>query len=192
MRKIPTVFQRDMSGENRRKLCFDAVVPDAAWVTAGEGVAKRKWDGTCVMIHDGNYFKRYDAKHGKTPPPGFIPAQDPDPETGHWPGWIEVGSGPDDKWHWEAMQNTSLELTQVTGPRTFELCGPKLQANPERFETHVLLAHDLAEEYPDCPRTFEGLREWFKGKDIEGVVFHHPDGRMAKVKKRDFGLDRKD
>jgi len=38
----------------------------------------------------------------------------------------------------------------------------------------------------------EGLREWFKGRDIEGLVFHHPDGRMAKIKKRDFGLKRKE
>ena len=24
--------------------------------------------------------------------------------------------------------------------------------------------------------------------DIEGIVWHHPDGRMAKIKRRDFGL----
>jgi len=37
-----------------------------------------------------------------------------------------------------------------------------------------------------------GFREWLKGRDIEGLVFHHPDGRMAKIKKRDFGLKRKE
>jgi hypothetical protein len=26
--------------------------------------------------------------------------------------------------------------------------------------------------------------------DIEGLVFHHPDGRMAKIKLRDFGMKR--
>ena len=31
--------------------------------------------------------------------------------------------------------------------------------------------------------------EWvFSG---EGVVFHHPDGRMYKVRKKDFGIKRK-
>jgi hypothetical protein len=45
--------------------------------------------------------------------------------------------------------------------------------------------------YPDAPRTFNELREWLSGMDIEGIVFHHPDGRMAKIKKRDFGIRRK-
>lgn len=26
--------------------------------------------------------------------------------------------------------------------------------------------------------------------NIEGIVFHHPDGRMAKIKLRDFGISR--
>jgi hypothetical protein len=37
----------------------------------------------------------------------------------------------------------------------------------------------------------EGLREWLSDKDIEGIVFHHPHGRMGKMKQRDFGLERK-
>jgi hypothetical protein len=28
------------------------------------------------------------------------------------------------------------------------------------------------------------------GQDMEGIVFHHPDGRKAKIKKRDFGQKR--
>jgi hypothetical protein len=28
------------------------------------------------------------------------------------------------------------------------------------------------------------------GKDIEGIVWHHSDGRMAKIKLRDFGHKR--
>ena len=42
----------------------------------------------------------------------------------------------------------------------------------------------------DVPRTFDALREWMKSKDIEGIVFHHSDGRMAKIKKRDYGQKR--
>lgn len=40
------------------------------------------------------------------------------------------------------------------------------------------------------PRTFESLRDYLVGLDIEGIVFQHPDGRMAKIKNRDFGLKR--
>ena len=42
----------------------------------------------------------------------------------------------------------------------------------------------------DNPRMFAGLRAFLAGQDTEGLVFHHPDGRMGKIKLRDFGLKR--
>ncbi len=30
----------------------------------------------------------------------------------------------------------------------------------------------------------------FAGKELKKLIFHHPDGRMAKIKLRDFGLRR--
>jgi hypothetical protein len=44
------------------------------------------------------------------------------------------------------------------------------------------------------PRTYDGLRAFLAGLDstfapghlAEGVVFHGPDGRRAKIKRRDF------
>ena len=44
MQKIPTLFERDWTGDRSRVL--DKVNPEAAWVLAGEGVATRKRDGT--------------------------------------------------------------------------------------------------------------------------------------------------
>ena len=39
---------------------------------------------------------------------------------------------------------------------------------------------------PD-PITFDTLREALTGDfRFEGIVWHHPDGRMAKLKRRDF------
>jgi len=35
------------------------------------------------MVKDGVLFKYYDARKGKMPPTGFVPAQGPDPVTGH-------------------------------------------------------------------------------------------------------------
>lgn len=49
-----------------------------------------------------------------------------------------------------------------------------------------------AVEMMDPPRRFDLLREWFRGKNIEGIVWHHPDGRMVKIKKKDFGLGRRE
>jgi len=175
MKKIISLFQRNYDGD---RLVRDEVVPGSEWVLAGEGRATRKFDGTCALVSDGVLFKRYDCQGGKTPPPGFEPAQDPDPVSGHWPGWLRVGDGPEDRWFREAF----------TGPLadgTYELCGPKVQNNPEGFEHHVLIPHGI-EVLEDAPGDFAGLRTWLETRTIEGIVWHHPDGRMVKIKRKDF------
>jgi hypothetical protein len=39
-------------------------------------------------------------------------------------------------------------------------------------------------------RSFEALKKYLELNDMEGIVFHHPDGRMAKIRKTDFGIKR--
>jgi hypothetical protein len=175
MKKIISLFQRNYDGD---RLVRDEVVPGAEWVIAGEGVATRKYDGTCCMVRDGALYKRYDAKQGKPPPAGFEPAQEPDPTTGHWPGWLPVGDGPEDRWHREAFVGDFPD-------DTYELCGPKVQDNPERFSNHILIPHGI-DTLDDAPRDFAGLRAYLKDTTIEGIVWHHPDGRMVKIKRKDF------
>jgi hypothetical protein len=199
MKKVISLFQRNYDGD---RLVRDEVVPGAEWVTAGEGEATRKLDGTCCMVRGGVLYKRYDAKAGKTPPAGFEPAQEPDAKTGHWPGWLPVTDGPEDRWHVEAAngfeQKTMRPLSAPNGyplgilclrDGTYELIGPKIQGNPENFAKHVLVQHGC-EPLPDAPRDFAGLRAYLIEFDIEGIVWHHPDGRMVKIKGKDFGIKR--
>jgi hypothetical protein len=175
MRKIVSLFKREYEGT---RLVYDEVVPGAEWVLAGEGIATRKFDGTCCMVKEGKLYKRYDATAGKTPPAGFSPAQDPDPATGHWPGWVPVSDSPDDRWHREAFTGKEPD-------GTYELCGPKVQGNPDKFERHVLVPHGK-ETLGDAPRTFDALKTYLESREIEGIVWHHQDGRMVKIKRRDF------
>ena len=35
----------------------------------------------------------------------------------------------------------------------------------------------------------EGLKEWLEVHIIEGLVWHHPGGRMVKIKRSDFGFE---
>lgn len=182
MKKIITLFQRNYDGD---RLVRDEIVPGAEWVVAGEGIATRKFDGTCCMIQGGVLYKRYDVKNGKAPPAGFVPAQDPDAETGHWPGWVAVGPGPDDRWHREAV------LVSVPPDGTYELVGPKVQGNRENFPSHILVPHG-AEILEGVPRDFQGLKEFLGTHDFEGIVWHRDNGDMVKIKGRDFGINRVD
>lgn len=181
MKKIISLFQRNYDGD---KLVRDEVVPGAEWVLSGEGIATRKRDGTACMVR-GKLYKRYDAKKGKTPPPGFEPSQEPDEVTGHWPGWIPVSeTDPGDKWHREAWEKHRPEHDG-----TYELCGPKVQGNPEGLQEHRFFHHGM-EFLNTVPLNFTDLKAWFAQQDMEGIVWHHTDreGKMVKIKRKDFGL----
>lgn len=189
MKKIPTIFERDWAGDKSRVV--GKVVPGCEWVFAGEGVATRKMDGTSCLIEGNRFMKRREVGRGDPIPEGFrISTQDE--ETGKTIGWIPVGDGPEDRWHREAFNDPQSwdGLVAARADGTYELLGPKVQGNPENFHRHVLMPHSEAEVLADCPRSFDELRTWLTGRNIEGVVFHHPDGRMAKIKLRDFGIKR--
>ena len=94
MKKIPTMFVRTPD----RRHITDQVTPGCEWVANGEGVATRKWDGTCCMIRDGKLYKRRDVRAGKPTPPDFEPVEHDD-VTGRTFGWMPVGDGPDDALH---------------------------------------------------------------------------------------------
>ena len=38
----------------------------------------------------------------------------------------------------------------------------------------------------DAPRDFDGLKAYLEHRKIEGIVWHHLDGRMVKIKRKDF------
>lgn len=181
MQKIISLFKRDYEGT---RLVYDEIVPGAEWVQAGEGVATVKWDGTSCLVENGVLYKRYDAKKGKIPPLDFKPAQEADPVTGHWPGWIPVnGDDPASRWHMDALAHGV-----VPGFDTYELIGPKVQGNPHKQDHHILVPHGQA-TIPDAPRTFDAIKAYLEvNSAFEGIVWHHPDGRMVKIKRRDFGL----
>jgi hypothetical protein len=192
VKKIPTMFERDWEGDRSRVL--DKPNPEAAWVFAGEGVATRKYDGMACMYDGERWFKRREVKANQHNPADFIEVEY-DRETLKRVGWVPIGDGPEDR-HlreathciWDAANPGQATPKLDTG--TYEFVGPKSQGGVEGFPKNSMMCHATAQQYLDAPRTFDALREWLAERDIEGVVFHHPDGRMAKIKKRDFGLKR--
>jgi hypothetical protein len=183
VKKIPTMFVRD---ETDRRYVTDVVTPDCEWVLAGEGTATVKWDGTCTMLDvNGAWWARREVKPGKPYPDAFVEEQH-DSVTGKTVGWVPMADSSFAKVHAEALAHP-----QGLVPGTYELVGPKINGNPEGFEAHVLLRHGWApfsirNAAQGAPRGYADLRRWLRGYPHEGLVFHHPDGRMAKIKVKDF------
>lgn len=175
MKKIPTIFVRGDRG-----IITHEPHPACAFVFEGLGIARRKYDGTACMVVNDRLFKRYDLKQGRAQPPGFEPCESaPDPVTGHWPGWLPVVA--DDKWHIEAW--TAVDKRLPDG--TYELCGLKIQKNPEGLDRHALIRHDAAPVF-EVPRTFDEMQAFFAGFPHEGVVFYLDGEPRAKIKRVDF------
>ena len=181
MKKIPTLFVR-VFNNHRVVDITPEVTPGLEWVLSGEGKATVKIDGSCCLIKNGELYRRYDAKAGRKPPEGAIPCCDPDPITGHWPHWVKCSeSNPDDRWYLTAYKNTP-----DTFDGTFEAIGSHFQKNPYRLDTDILVPH--GQEVIDVSRTFEGIREYLRTHNIEGIVFWKDGEAQCKIKRRDFGF----
>lgn len=180
MRKIPTLFVRDP--ENMKRV-LPEVNPGCEWVLAGEGTPTRKYDGTCVML-DRTWWARREVKPGKAAPDGWVEV-DADEVTGKRVGWEPAEQSSFAKYLYQAIARlTERELREL--PRgTYELVGPKINGNPERFQHNSFVRHGQS-TLQDVPRDFEGLAAWLTATQYEGVVWHHLDGRMVKLKRRDF------
>jgi hypothetical protein len=181
MKKIPCLFERDFT-DRRNPVLLRSVTPGCEWVMNGEGSATRKWDGTACAIIDFNLHARYDAKMGKVAPEGAIPIGCPDPVTGHHPHWIKA-TFPEHKYIIEAYNALA---SKING--TYEAVGPNINGNHDNFDTHILIRHG-AREYDISDRSWEGLQSFLLSRPIEGIVFHHIDGRMAKIRRDDYGFD---
>ena len=182
MKKISTLFKKDPNDLGR---VIDEVNPANEWVFT-DGMPTRKFDGTACAIIDGELYKRFDLKKGRTLPPNAIPCQEPDTKSGHHPHWVRCErEDKSNKWHFVAFD--ALENKE---DGTYELCGEKVQGNPEKIDGHQLIKHG-SEVLDIKDFTFDALRSFLEANDIEGIVFHSTESdRMCKIRKSDFGIRR--
>lgn len=204
MRKIPTLFVRDP--DTGLRYVTEQVHPDCQWVMDGEGTPTRKYDGTCVQFDGERWWARREVKPGKSAPASFI-AVGTDEFTGKTVGWEPIEQSAFAKFHAEAVEFGDSLFTRDQGSvrvgrvfqairgrgwpvGTYELVGPKVNGNPEQVEQHQLWTHATAEIVLVPGLTYEAVR-WaaLTARDVdgcEGIVWHHEDGRMAKIKAKDF------
>jgi hypothetical protein len=184
MKKLSTLFKKDPNDLGR---VINEIDPKNDWVIKeGMGTPTKKFDGTSCAIIDGELYKRFDLKKGRTLPPNAIPCQEPDKITGHHPHWVKCERNDNsNKWHFIAF-----DALRNKEDGTYELCGEKVQGNPEKIEGHRLIKHGSETLFIGA-LSFETIKEFLRQNDIEGIVFHHrDDGRMCKIRKSDFGIRR--
>jgi hypothetical protein len=187
-RKMTALFEIDRV----KHVGTDVVNNNSAWVFSEPARATVKRDGTGVVVTaDGEILVRRSVKKGKRVPEGFRLAE-VDAFTGHMFGVEPVAQSGFKAMMEEALLNTVAPLEQGT----FELCGPKINGNPEGFDKHVLIRHG-AEVLPCIPdmRTvvpgdaFGLLKELFedlKTQGVEGVVWWGTNDKRVKLRVKDF------
>lgn len=200
MKKISTLYKKNPNDLGR---VINEINSENNWVIEGYGIPTQKFDGTSVSIINGELYKRYDIKLWKKKkgkiiiftkeqlqakiPINAIACQEPDEKSGHWPHWVlckrEDNSN---KYHFEAFDN---EMNLKDG--TYELCGEKIQGNPEKINGHKLIKHGSV-ILPITDFSFMALEKYLEITNIEGIVFHHKNcDKMCKIRKSDFGIKRK-
>lgn len=190
MKKIPSLFQRPHDDPER--LVIDQVTPGCEWVLKGEGVATAKLDGSACAVINGILYKRYDNSRLKgrdtrvqrtAPLDDWIHCQDTN-EKGKFIYWIPIKNK--DYYHQIAWAWAQGDLSDGT----YELVGPDVQDNPHKFLYNCLIKHGAIQI--SCKydlSSYDAIRKFLEqDTDYEGIVWHHPDGRMAKITKKKFGI----
>lgn len=189
MEKIPTLFDRDEHFK-----VTDKVRTGCEWVLAGEGTATEKLDGTNVRLTvRSGQLVRLEKRRNPSAKQKHLGIVD---------GWYVDADefSPDDRWIYEAARNTDLS-SWPDGEHPSEALGPNIQGNPLGLTKHLCLPFNMrAPVYGDVPRSFAGLQSLLERMDslfspghlAEGIVFHHSDGRRAKIKRRDFFKGKRD
>lgn len=186
MKKIPTLFVRKF--ENHKIVDITDEITPGCEEAFLHGKATVKYDGACCAIINGELYKRYDAKAGKTPPEGAIACCDPDPITGHWPHWVKIdveNPRPDEKWFVNAWELSTEFATLNDG--TYEAIGPHFNGNPYNKNFDNLIPHGWQEV--NVYRDFESIRYVLERCNMEGIVFWLNGEPVCKIKRTDFGFE---
>lgn len=118
----------------------------------------------------------------KEVPEGAIACEDSfDPVTFHQPFWVEVDDDRSNIYYNEALSRKD----NIKDGFTYELIGEKIQSNYYDIKGHILIEHGskIAELKSF---DFYSVKEWLRNNNEEGLVFKHPDGRMCKIRRKDF------
>ncbi len=185
MKKIKTIFERNWEGD---KTVIDQL---SEGVDLTGAIATEKLDGMNVRLTVRNHTvvrveKRRNPdkiqKHKGIEEPWYVDAYEAEPS---------------DRYIFEAVKGTDLSDIP-DGEWSGEALGENIQGNPLGLKgnTVCLFSCGKAPVLENVPIDYEALREWlpkqqskFGTGNIEGIVWHLPDGTMFKIKTKDFVKD---
>lgn len=214
MQKIPTIFLRDNEHRYVKAEVNPAcawVFNEVAMATRKYDGICVMFDGTQWFARrqvraTRRTLSKYQREQLYDFPEGFIKIGF-DEFTGKYVGWIPMENSGFARFIVEALSKQPLDCDYlnlrdgVYLPGTYELIGPKINNNPEYIKEHRLIPHINAAQLGDIAVldihtmsvdvAYEALKSTLSRQLVEGVVFYgltnnSPDGRMAKLKVRDF------
>jgi hypothetical protein len=183
MPKLESPFVRELI--NDTYIVVDKINPGYEWVFENPDViACEKLDGTnvSILIEDGQIKSIWNRTERI---PFFNKGK----------RWIVEGV-------YNSFERGYMEFLP-DGQHFGELIGPKVQSNHYKLDEHLWMPFNRMrngfafKSFGKYPKNFAAFSEWCKtlmplyglhlglGKDtfVEGIVFYHPDGRMAKLRK---------
>ncbi len=183
--RTPTLYVRDT--KDKRRTVTRIRNTSCLWVFDGEGAACVMYDGL-TMLHnvDHAWWLSRIVKANTEPPQGFW-QEKRSSSTGRRYGWEPIKGSPNWPQFVEAAA-AALAEARVLTPGYYSLCGPTIARNLEGLTHHRLLSHAIDESRLLCPvpTDYDELRAWMRTFPRKGVVWRHPDGRTAEIRKRDF------
>jgi hypothetical protein len=136
-----------------------------------------------MRADDGWWWARREVKRGKHWPNGYVPLST-DAVTGKTVGWEPIEQSPFAKVFASVAVKPGLA-------GTYELCGPKINGNPEGYPEHRLLKHDQADVLvvddalaPFTPTEIKNMVRHVGALGWEGIVWCQ-GSRYAKLRVRD-------
>ncbi len=186
MRKIKTIFDRNW--ETNRKVNATLAVD----FNFEEAIATEKLDGTNIRltIRQGEVV-RVEKRRNPTKL---------QKEKGIVSPWYVDADAYDsrDKWIYDAVKHT--DCSQVPdGAWSGEAIGKNIQGNPLALDHNWVFLFSLPDwrariTLADAPHSYAELLDYLKHKKsligndclMEGIIWHHPNGDMVKIKRKDF------
>ena len=139
------------------------ISPGCEWITDWTAAATQKVDGIGIKIDGNTIWQRSNSQ------------------------WQEIPATEDRLA--QALQRHKDVSGTAPSDGTYELIGPGINGNREMAVSYALVSHRDT-RLANFPTDLPSIRTAMASLNIEGVVWHHIDGRMAQITMAQLGMAR--